>query len=80
MDTVCSSTAAPVADIDRGERLAIGGSGLSGLPHVPIDALLHCGDGKLDIGTLPGVFVHLTAAPATMPAESVVGARPGSLS
>jgi acyl CoA:acetate/3-ketoacid CoA transferase len=49
MDKVFHSAAAAVTDIGRGARLAVGGFGLSGIPHVLIEAVHQCGAGDLDI-------------------------------
>ena len=49
MDKVYPSAAAAVADIGRGARLAVGGFGLSGIPHVLIEAVHQRGPDELVI-------------------------------
>jgi 3-oxoacid CoA-transferase subunit A len=49
MDKAYPSAAAAVAGIGRGARLAVGGFGLSGIPHVLIGAVPHLGAGDLRI-------------------------------
>ncbi|MDT7724856.1 MAG: 3-oxoacid CoA-transferase subunit [Actinomycetota bacterium] len=49
MDKVYPSAAAAVADISTGASLAVGGFGLSGIPHVLIDAVHERGAGKFNV-------------------------------
>ena len=77
MGKVCSSTAVPVADMGRDERLCAAAGRIT---IARVGVLAEPGGIPSSVVHTPGVFAHLTAAPVIMPAESVAGARPGSLS
>jgi 3-oxoacid CoA-transferase subunit A len=49
MNKVVADAAAAVADVSHGASLAVGGFGLSGVPNVLIQALLHAGVGGLHV-------------------------------